>query len=174
MCCYQKIMLDIRPVNSELRTFAKEKLNEDPQKIEEMLKEFCLLIDEMPHLSSRRDDQFLIAFLRSSKFDLKEAKQQLDNFYTIRNQLPDFIRGNFATHLRHFLINFHPIRPRPIMSKVKSHNQAWVSVRTQTMTLTKIAMIRNILVWLFPCRIQNILEGLVTISYDRVPSIQFS
>ena len=97
-----EIMLDIRPVNSELRTFAKEKLNEDPQKIEVMLKEFCDLIDEMPHLSSRRDDQFLIAFLRSSKFDLKEAKLQLDNFYTIRNRLPDFIRGNFATHLRHF------------------------------------------------------------------------
>lgn len=95
-------MLDIRPVNSELRIFAKEKLNEDPKRVEEMLKEFCEWIDETPHLRSRKDDQFLIAFLRSSRFNLEEAKKQLDNFYTIRNEMPDFIRGNFAGHSRLF------------------------------------------------------------------------
>lgn len=86
-------MVDIRPLNSELQKFAKEKLNEDPDLIEGLLKEFCDWIDKTPHLRARKDDQFLIAFLRSSKFDLEAAKRQLNNFYTIRYQMPEILRG---------------------------------------------------------------------------------
>jgi hypothetical protein len=86
-------MFDIRVLNSELRKIAEEKLNEDSQKIEKMLKDFCEWIDGTPHLRARKDDQFLVAFLRCCKFDLEKAQMQLEIFYTLRHRMPDLIKG---------------------------------------------------------------------------------
>lgn len=86
-------MLDIRPLNSELQALAEEKLNEKPDKSEEILNQFRIWIESQTHLRARRDDQFLIAFLRVCRFDLEKAKTQLEIFYKLRNEMPDIIKG---------------------------------------------------------------------------------
>jgi hypothetical protein len=86
-------MLDVRPLNSELQAIADEKLNEEPDKTEEVLNEFRTWIECQSHLRARQDDQFLIAFLRVCRFDLEKAKNQLEIFYTLRSQMPDIIKG---------------------------------------------------------------------------------
>lgn len=86
-------MIDIRPLNSELQAIAKETLNEEPDKIEEFLKDFRTWIECQAHLRARQDDQFLIAFLRVCRFDLEKAKIQLEIFYKLRSQIPDIIKG---------------------------------------------------------------------------------
>lgn len=85
-------MLDIRPLNSELQAICKEKFNES-DKTEEDLRKFRTWIEGQVHLKARKDDQFLIAFLRVCRFDLEKAKNQLEIFYTLRSKMPDIIKG---------------------------------------------------------------------------------
>ena len=93
-------MLDIRPINTELQLIAMERLNEIPERIEDALKEFKEWIRSTPHLKARTDDQFLIAFLRSSKYDLEKAKRQLDIYYTVRSQTPEFMMNRDPTNAK--------------------------------------------------------------------------
>lgn len=86
-------MLDIRPLNSELQAIAEEKLNEKPDKSEEILNQLRTWIESQSHLRARKDDQFLIAFLRVCRFDLEKTKTQLEIFYKLRNEMPDIIKG---------------------------------------------------------------------------------
>lgn len=81
---------DIRPLSPALEKIAREELNEDPSQIESMLDQFKEWIKRSPHLRSRTDDQFLISFLRCSKYSLERAKQKLDLYYTIREHSPEF------------------------------------------------------------------------------------
>lgn len=83
--------LDIRPLNFELQKVARDELNEDSDKIEEALKVFREWIVKVPHLRSRVDDQFLIAFLRGCKYDLEAAKLKLDMFYSLRTYMPELM-----------------------------------------------------------------------------------
>lgn len=87
-------MLDIRPLSSELQAIAVEKLNEEPDKIEEIVADFRTWIELQTNLRARKDDQFLIAFLRACRFDLEKAKNQLEIFYKLRSQMPEFIKGD--------------------------------------------------------------------------------
>lgn len=86
-------MLDIRPLNKELQMMACEKLNENPEKIDEYLKKLRDWLEKTPYLKSRADDQFLIAFLRVSQFDLEKTKKQLDIFYTLRTKIPELTKS---------------------------------------------------------------------------------
>lgn len=36
------------------------------------------------------DDEWILAFLRGSKFSLERTKEKLDFFYTVRTMLPEF------------------------------------------------------------------------------------
>lgn len=89
-------MLDIRPLNSELQKIAKEHLNESPEKIEECIKQLREWIKNSSHLRARTDEQFLIAFLRFSRYDLSKAMNQLDKFYTLRTSIPEIIKGKIT------------------------------------------------------------------------------
>lgn len=83
--------LDIRPLNEALQSIAQEELNEDPNLIENALEEFKEWIENAPHLKARTDDQFLIAFLRGCKYDMKRAQKKLDMFYTLRTHMPELM-----------------------------------------------------------------------------------
>lgn len=85
-------MVNIRKVTRALKKIAKDELNENPKKIKEGLSELKKWIDETPHLNSRTDDQFLIAFLRGAKYDLEKAKYKLDMYYTARTALPELMQ----------------------------------------------------------------------------------
>ncbi|KAG5672155.1 hypothetical protein PVAND_002308 [Polypedilum vanderplanki] len=91
-------MLDIRPLNEELQEVARTQLNENPEEIEENMRKFKEMITKSSHLRARINDQFLIAFLRASKYDLDKALRHLDIFYTLRAKIPDLIKDRAPTN----------------------------------------------------------------------------
>jgi hypothetical protein len=93
-----KKMLDIRPLNEELQRVAREQLNEIPEEIENTMVRFKEWIRKAPHLKARVNDQFLIAFLRTSKYDLEKAQKHLDIFYTLRSKIPELMRGELCSY----------------------------------------------------------------------------
>ena len=82
----------IRPLNENLQKVAQEELNEDPKLIESDLQAFKEWIEQQPHLKARTTDQFLIAFLRGCKYSLEKAKLKLDNYYSLKEKYPDFLK----------------------------------------------------------------------------------
>ncbi|CRK86624.1 CLUMA_CG000461, isoform A [Clunio marinus] len=86
-------MPDIRTLPIELAKIAKEELNETPGRIQDDIESLRNWISQSPHLKSRTDDQFLIAFLRGCKYSLEKAKQKLDLFYTVRTHAPELIKN---------------------------------------------------------------------------------
>ena len=85
--------LNIREISPALQKIAKEELNEDPSQIPQMLEQFREWIRKSPHLRSRTDDQFLVSFLRGSKYSLERAKHKLDMYYTVREHSPEFFKN---------------------------------------------------------------------------------
>lgn len=83
--------LDIRPLHPALQIVAHEELNEDPAKIEDAVDAFREWINKSPHLRARTDDQFLVTFLRATKYSLEKAKKKLDMFYTLRTHIPELM-----------------------------------------------------------------------------------
>lgn len=83
--------LDLRPLNSDLQAVAIEELNEESDKIEEVLTAFKVWITSTPHLKARTDDQFLVTFLRGCKYNLEKAQKKLDMFYTLRTHMPELM-----------------------------------------------------------------------------------
>ncbi|XP_002135405.1 alpha-tocopherol transfer protein-like [Drosophila miranda] len=79
----------IRALTPELQQTANEQLHEVPDRLEADLEAFKTWIKQQPHLNSRTDDQFLVAFLRGCKFSLERAKSKLDKYYTLRTKYPD-------------------------------------------------------------------------------------
>jgi len=96
---------NIRELSPALQKIAREELNEDPSQIPQMLEQFREWIRKSPHLRARTDDQFLISFLRCSKYSLERAKHKLDMFYTIREHSPEFFgdRDLEQLNLREFM-----------------------------------------------------------------------
>lgn len=82
-------MASIRPINAELSKKAQAELNEAPERIAEDLQALKDWIAKQAYLKARTDDQFLIAFLRGSKYSLERAKEKLDLFYTVRTAVTE-------------------------------------------------------------------------------------
>lgn len=85
-------MVQIRPVSEILSKKAHAELNEKSERIQEDLNILRQWIAKSPHIRSRVDDQFLIAFLRGCKYSLERTKEKLDMFYTVRTMCPELIR----------------------------------------------------------------------------------
>ncbi|XP_030565404.1 alpha-tocopherol transfer protein-like [Drosophila novamexicana] len=79
----------IREISAELQATAKERLNEDPDRIEADLEALKTWIAQQPHLNPRTDDQFLVGFLRGCKYSLEKTKSKLDKYYTLRTKYPE-------------------------------------------------------------------------------------
>lgn len=85
----------VRPLSPKLQKIAIEELNEDPLKIPGFLHDFKNWIKEQKYLHVRHDDdQFLIQFLRASRYDLQEAEKKLDYFHAFRTRYPEFFETN--------------------------------------------------------------------------------
>lgn len=84
--------MNVRPLPEALQKLAIEDLNEDPKRMESDLAAFKEWIGQQPHLKARTDDQFLIAFLRGCKYSLEKAKTKLENFYTLKEKYPEFLK----------------------------------------------------------------------------------
>ncbi|KAK7861880.1 hypothetical protein R5R35_002847 [Gryllus longicercus] len=83
-------MEGVRPLPPALAKAAQEELQESPERLEADLQHLKDWLAKQPHLRARTDDQFLVAFLRGSKFSLERAKEKLDAYYTLRSALPEF------------------------------------------------------------------------------------
>ncbi|XP_013105430.2 alpha-tocopherol transfer protein-like isoform X2 [Stomoxys calcitrans] len=77
-------MLQIKPLSAELQKIAIEELHEVPARIPEDLKALKEWLITQPHLKARTDDQFLLQFLRGTKYSLEKAKSKLDYFFTFK------------------------------------------------------------------------------------------
>ncbi|XP_016987465.1 retinol-binding protein pinta isoform X2 [Drosophila rhopaloa] len=79
----------VRPLKPALMAIAIRELNEVPHRVQqdiEALKEWVL---KQPHLRACTEDQFLLAFLRGTKFSLERAKEKFDRFYTLQRSIPE-------------------------------------------------------------------------------------
>lgn len=79
----------IRPLSSALQEVAIRELNENPKELADIVLRLRTWILDQPHLTARTNDQFLLAFLRGSKFSLERAKQKIDRYYTLKAAIPE-------------------------------------------------------------------------------------
>lgn len=84
-------MANIRALSSVLQRKAFDELNEVPANIVKDIDALKQLLHHIPHLRARLDDQFLIAFLRSSKHNVEQAMRKVEMFYTCRTSLPELM-----------------------------------------------------------------------------------
>lgn len=81
-------MPQIKPLPAELQKIAIAELGEVPSRIDKYLEDFREWIELQPHLTVRTDDQYLIQFLRGSKYSLEKAKQKLTYTCVIKTKFP--------------------------------------------------------------------------------------
>ncbi|KAH8303673.1 hypothetical protein KR018_010860, partial [Drosophila ironensis] len=79
----------IRPLSEGLQKVAIEELNEVPSRVESDVAALREWLQKQPHLCSCLDNQFLLSFLRGSKFSLEKAKQKIDRFYSLQPAIPE-------------------------------------------------------------------------------------
>ncbi|XP_002026122.2 uncharacterized protein LOC6601034 [Drosophila persimilis] len=82
-------MTFLRPLPAGLQKIAIEELNEVPDRVESDISSLRIWLQKQPHLSACMEDQFLLSFLRGSKFSLEKAKQKIDRFYTLQAVIPE-------------------------------------------------------------------------------------
>jgi hypothetical protein len=83
--------LDIRPLDPALQKVAFEELNENAERMVDYVFALREWIEKTPHLRARTDDQFLVTFLRATKYSLEKAKKKIDCFYTLRTHIPELM-----------------------------------------------------------------------------------
>lgn len=90
-------MANIREISSELQKKAIDELNEVPSRIEEDILALRTWIGKQSHLRARTDDQYLVTFLRGSKYSLERAKEKIDLQFTVRELMPEMFKGRDPT-----------------------------------------------------------------------------
>lgn len=84
-------MSSIRVLSPSLQRKVEVELNEVPALIDTKLDELRQWLHHIPHLRARLDDQFLITFLRCSKYNVEVAMKKVEMFYTCRTSLPELM-----------------------------------------------------------------------------------
>ncbi|CAG9784537.1 unnamed protein product [Diatraea saccharalis] len=81
----------IRSLPAVLLEKAAKEINEDPRRVPSDIQGLRDWLAKQPHLQSvQPTDQWLIAFLRGSKFSLERSKEKIDMYYTLRSLVPEF------------------------------------------------------------------------------------
>lgn len=79
----------IRPLPAGLQRKAIDELNEVPDRVSSDIAALRHWLLKQPHLCSCLTDQFLVGFLRGSKFSLEKAKHKIDRYYTLQASIPE-------------------------------------------------------------------------------------
>lgn len=114
--------MDVRKLTPDLQKIAIKELNENPNRIQEDVNHLRKWLSKQPHIKARTgklqnfcvlwridgvvlDDQWLLGFLRGSKFSLEKAKEKLDMFYTMRTVVPEILKNRdpFRPELQNLL-----------------------------------------------------------------------
>lgn len=90
--------LSIRPLSTELKLKAEQDIGESQERIENDLQELKSWISQLDYIKIRTEDQFLISFLRSSKYDIDRTKEKLDLYYRRKVVAPEVFPPGKATN----------------------------------------------------------------------------
>ncbi|XP_063839117.1 uncharacterized protein LOC135088160 [Ostrinia nubilalis] len=83
--------ISIRPLPAALLKKAQEDINEDPKRVDSDIQALKTWLGQQPHLHSvQPSDQWIVAFLRGSKFSLERSKEKMDMYYTLKTIVPEF------------------------------------------------------------------------------------
>lgn len=96
-------MTQARTLSNELQKVACEELKENPKRIPEDIALLRQWILKQSHLKSRIDDQFLLSFLRGSKYSLQKAKDKLDSYWTLKTMIPEFFGSRDPVELQEIM-----------------------------------------------------------------------
>ncbi|XP_030377093.1 retinol-binding protein pinta [Scaptodrosophila lebanonensis] len=80
---------ELRSLKPALQLIAVEELNEVPERVADDIRALRAWALKQPHLRACIDEQFLLAFLRGTKFSLERAKSKFDRFYTLQAVIPE-------------------------------------------------------------------------------------
>ncbi|CAK1603325.1 unnamed protein product [Parnassius mnemosyne] len=84
--------MTIRELPAILQEKAKKEINENPRRVMSDISAIRTWLQKQSHLHSvNPSDQWLVAFLRGSKFSLERCKEKLDMYYTLRTIVPEFL-----------------------------------------------------------------------------------
>ncbi|KAG6446335.1 hypothetical protein O3G_MSEX004336 [Manduca sexta] len=82
--------MTVRALSSVLRKKAEEEVNETPNVADAAIAQLRDWLHQKPHLRAAKiPDQWLIAFLRGSKFNINKAQEKLDTYYTLKTIAPE-------------------------------------------------------------------------------------
>ncbi|XP_017069632.2 retinol-binding protein pinta [Drosophila eugracilis] len=90
-------MNSVRPLRPTLQEICIKELNEVPQRLSQDIDALREWVLKQPHLRACTDDQFLLAFLRGTKFSLERAKEKFDRFYTLQASIPEIFNDRRLT-----------------------------------------------------------------------------
>lgn len=91
-------MESIRPLSTVLKLKAFQELNETEDRVQSDLIILKDWLNKCGYINSRLEDQFLIGFLRGSKFSIERAKEKLDMYYSSRFIAPEIYPKNKSTN----------------------------------------------------------------------------
>lgn len=86
-------MVNIRPIDPALQKIAIDELNEVPERIPKDLEALRAWIKKSQHIKCRDDDQFLVNFLRGSKYSMEKVKQKFDLYHTLKTHIPELTKN---------------------------------------------------------------------------------
>ncbi|KAF5272141.1 hypothetical protein FQA39_LY01223 [Lamprigera yunnana] len=97
--------MSIRTLSAELHEIAKKQLFEVPNRVRDDIDDLKMWIEKYPSLKARKDDQWLLSFLRGCKFSLERSKEKLIQYYSVRVTAPEFFinRNPFNSDLQRLL-----------------------------------------------------------------------
>ncbi|CAN7938407.1 unnamed protein product [Ixodes hexagonus] len=130
----------------ELQLIAKKELGETEQGKHEALDKLNRLLDDELELRSRRDDEFLLRFLRVRKYNVDTAFRKVKEYYRIRRDCPsvfeNFVPSSAKLAARNMMIMLpqRDIHGRPVLLlRAGAWNPHLVSLAEGIRTLVLIA-----------------------------------
>lgn len=129
----------IRPLPTELRLKAEEELGESPERIDTDLQALKEWITQLDYMKIRTDDQFLIGFLRSSKYSIERCKDKLELYYRRKVIAPEIFPVGKATNPKileilrlgvaiPFPLFEHPTAPKVVLIRAGMYDPSLVHI----------------------------------------------
>ncbi|CAH0404713.1 unnamed protein product [Chilo suppressalis] len=87
----KSMKMTLRPLCDALLKKAEEEINEEPRRVASDIEGLRTWLAKQPHLYTvQPTDQWLVAFLRGSKFSMERSKEKIDMYYTLKSLVPEF------------------------------------------------------------------------------------